>query len=110
MVKDRTARERQRRFRRKWRTAAYTKLCGDDIQCMRCGIDDLRVLQTDHINAGGKQDVRENHRGSYMSLVMHIANLSIEEARKEYQVLCANCNIIKRFEKKEDGESVWDRP
>ena len=82
------------------------RLSGDPPKCAHCGIGDFRVLQVDHINAGGQEDRRR--LGGYDSMLKHIMELPIEEAKKEYQVLCANCNIIKRFEKRESGISAWD--
>jgi len=71
-------------------------------------MDDLRVLQIDHVNAGGAEERRKLSQLGYSQLTQYIAKLPDEEARKKYQVLCANCNIIKRFEKEEAGESVWE--
>jgi len=73
---------------------------------MHCGMEDVRVLQVDHINAGGQEDRRK--LGGYIPMLKHIMELPIEEAKAKYQVLCANCNIIKRFESAEAGKSIWE--
>jgi len=67
--------------------------------------NDSRVLQIDHIHGGGNQEKRRNKgdRGShhYYDILRKIKNGS-----KDYQLLCANCNWIKRFENNETG---WGR-
>lgn len=62
-------------------------------QCKRCGIDDYRVLQIDHVDGGGKND----HRGS-PTQAMHRA---IIKGAPGYQLLCANCHQIKTVYPKE---------
>ena len=61
-------------------------------KCARCGFgDDYRVLQIDHINGGGS--IARRSRGSKAAL-RDVLNGST----KDYQLLCANCNVIKRHE------------
>lgn len=61
-------------------------------KCVRCGIEDLRVLQIDHIHGGG------GRRGlpPYPKILERM-----DEAKTLYQVLCANCNFLKAVENKE---------
>jgi len=60
--------------------------------CTRCGFDDKRALTLDHINNDGNVERAElGERGVY------------RKARKEhqpqhYQILCMNCQFIKRTE------------
>lgn len=68
-------------------------------KCKRCGFTDIRTLQLDHIDGGGRQARQNNStmRGgtafySYLRRNNYPDNL---------QVLCANCNFIKKFENKE---------
>ena len=71
------------------------KRLGD--KCESCGIMDRRVLQVDHINGGGSVERKlESVRTTYKK----IANAEIEI--EGYQILCANCNAIKRYTNKED--------
>lgn len=65
--------------------------------CRRCGMDDERCLQIDHINGGGRKEIMAM---SAYTRYMWIRNNS-EEAKRKYQVLCANCNWIKRHENNE---------
>jgi hypothetical protein len=65
--------------------------------CVRCGFSDTRALQIDHINGRGLQDGRTL---GYPNLyVYYTARPDI--AKKTLQVLCANCNWIKRTENRE---------
>lgn len=63
-------------------------------KCARCGFDDPRALQIDHINGGGRRD--ENTRG-----LNSFYNDVLVSVGTKYQCLCANCNAIKRVENKE---------
>ena len=63
--------------------------------CARCGFDDIRALQVDHINGGGNRDRREN--GGHKNIYNEIVRGGVEG----YQLLCANCNWIKRDENNE---------
>ena len=64
-------------------------------KCVMCGYEDWRALQVDHINGGGNQD-RKNIAHSQSAL-----NTDVRKNPKKYQLLCANCNWIKRYDNKE---------
>jgi len=71
--------------------AAVAKLGG---KCCKCGFDDARALQIDHINGGGtREQKRIGGRAIYQRVL---------DGYEGYQVLCANCNWIKRTEKDEN--------
>lgn len=59
---------------------------------------DVRCLQIDHIEGGGSKERRtvKNYETKYLYYVKHP-----KIAKKRLQVLCANCNWIKRHAKKE---------
>ena len=64
--------------------------------CASCGFDDQRALQVDHINGGGREERRRfKGTGPYYKYLLNEANFA------NYQVLCANCNIIKQHENRE---------
>jgi hypothetical protein len=63
-------------------------------KCVRCGIDDWRVLQIDHINGGGTQERRQ-----VTSFTRYYKDML--RSPEKYQVLCANCHQIKRYEERE---------
>lgn len=58
--------------------------------CVRCGFDDPRALQIDHIDGGGTSERRKI--GTYG--IWH----RVVDGEPGYQLLCANCNWIKRAE------------
>ena len=67
-------------------------------KCVRCGFNDYRALQIDHINGGGSKERKERlFGGKFHSHVIQ----SFMKGENKYQLLCANCNWIKRFENKE---------
>ncbi|MFA5130684.1 MAG: hypothetical protein WC477_07300 [Patescibacteria group bacterium] len=83
--------QRRRRLERKKR---IVKIFGN--KCQKCGFEDWRALQVDHINGGGLKEVKSfKHRDNYY------ASLEKEVLSGKYQLLCANCNWIKRYEEKE---------
>jgi hypothetical protein len=59
------------------------------------GCKDVRCLQIDHINGGGKKELESTNRYSYYVMVQK----KIKEGSKDYQLLCVNCNWIKRTER-----------
>jgi len=67
--------------------------------CASCGFSDRRALQIDHVNSDGAEDRRLNGNKNKHLLVIR----SLELGEKRYQLLCANCNWIKRHERQEWG-------
>ena len=63
-------------------------------KCVRCSFNDWRALQIDHIEANGKSDTRIMGSGAYHLRVL-------KDKTGKYQLLCANCNWIKRYENSE---------
>lgn len=74
---------------RQYRAAALQYLGG---KCVHCGFADPRALQIDHIHGGGRQDIRKNGHG------WRFYRRVISTPDGTYQLLCANCNWIKRTE------------
>ncbi len=65
--------------------------------CVRCGFSDPRALQIDHIGGGGnKEAIARRHGTSYYRHIKKVGGVG-------YQVLCANCNWIKRVENGEES-------
>jgi hypothetical protein len=64
--------------------------------CVRCGYDaDWRALEIDHISGGGAQDRKAARSlGAYYQAILDCGGVG-------YQILCANCNRIKRYENRE---------
>lgn len=67
-------------------------------KCEKCGITDKRVLQIDHIKGDGEKERRGKNRISSNKFCKKV--LSTPKG-KEYQLLCANCNWIKKYENEE---------
>lgn len=65
--------------------------------CIYCGFADGRALQVDHINGDGHLDRKTR---SWWDILNDILK---NGAQNRYQLLCANCNSIKRIEQKEHG-------
>ena len=68
-------------------------------KCIQCGFSDKRALQIDHINGGGSKERKE--KGFNAEFHKHVLK-SLMNGENKYQLLCANCNWIKRFENKEN--------
>lgn len=77
---------------RRWRVAALRKL---GAKCVKCGFADFRALQVDHVNGGGHAE-RTLRKSIYRGIAVGLDKIG------RYQLLCANCNWIKRFENNED--------
>ena len=75
------------------------KKCSNPDCLVPNGCSDVRCLQIDHVNSNGSQEIKEFGDNGYMYL-RHILQ-NIRMGSRDYQLLCANCNVIKRIEKKE---------
>ena len=60
-------------------------------QCSICGFTDERALQFDHINGGGDKNGRSYYK-----------YINDPDIKLKLQILCANCNWIKRHENNEN--------
>jgi hypothetical protein len=59
----------------------------------------FKALQIDHINGGGRKERNKvNGTRFYLDILSEI-----KLGSKDYQLLCANCNWIKRYENREYG-------
>lgn len=68
--------------------------------CKQCGFSDVRALQIDHIVGGqGRKD-----RAQYSTPIFY--RHVIEEGSNKFQVLCANCNTIKKIANREFGKEI----
>jgi hypothetical protein len=84
-------REYERNLNQRNRIQALMFLGG---KCNHCGINDIRVLQVDHVNGNGTKENKKIHARGVVMRVM--------ESPNDYQILCANCNWIKRWERGEN--------
>lgn len=61
-------------------------------------LNDSRCLQIDHINGGGYRELKRlKTQWAYYKYILE----QIKNGSKEYQLLCSNCNWIKRFKNNE---------
>ncbi len=94
--------QNKRNRERKAREEALVALGG---KCVRCGFNDPRALQFDHINGDGylEEHYKNHSTKQYYRLVA-------KNPDNMYQILCANCNWIKRFENNEHGQRIKGEP
>lgn len=64
--------------------------------CRKCGYSDSRALQIDHVENDGFKERSVSGQNYYPRMLRHPDFLS------RYQILCANCNWIKRFENRKN--------
>lgn len=80
------------------------RLLNIEMNCMRCGFNDIRALQIDHKNGHGHND-RKIFKLSGTSLYRFYLK-NPELAKETLQVLCANCNWIKKDENSEHAHPL----
>lgn len=92
---------------RKWRENKRKKIMSllGELKCKNCGFEDYRALQIDHINGGGNIQ-RKKLKSSALSIVFLEKEIRLK-GKKEYQILCANCNWIKRSENKNERNGKY---
>ena len=73
---------------------AETMVRYGDGRCARCGQDDIRVLELDHINGNGNAD-RIARAGGCRGGAPFYRALKAAGWPTGFQVLCANCHRIK---------------
>lgn len=78
----------------KQRTLIIEKLGG---KCVSCDFDDNRALAIDHKYGGGTKE-RKTIGGGYYTHILK----KINDGSDEYQILCFNCNQIKKIENNEE--------
>jgi hypothetical protein len=90
-------RENNKRYHHRIRMSVIGILGG---KCSRCGFEDWRALQIDHINGGGSKEK--------IACTVHYQSMVIKSAmngENKYQLLCANCNWIKGYENNETAHA-----
>ena len=76
---------------KRWRLEALDKLGNI---CLHCGYEDIRALHIDHVNGDGKHE-RNIRKSLNRKIALELVDIS------RYQLLCANCNWIKKVENNE---------
>jgi hypothetical protein len=67
-------------------------------RCASCNFNDMRALQLDHIFNNGAEERREIFGNRFAAGTMFYRWVRQQNYPEGYQVLCANCNIIKERE------------
>jgi len=83
-----------REYRRKLRSQIEIALGS---KCKSCGFSDPRALQIDHINGGGHKERLTLGSTSLLRKCIRLMQNSPDIFFSNYQLLCANCNWIKRY-------------
>lgn len=98
-------RESQRQHRHAVRKEILAMLGG--LRCAHCGYDaDWRALQIDHIHSDGGADKTTRQQVWWLR---DWVRRNVEYAKTRYQVLCANCNRIKAWDKGEFPRHTFRR-
>ncbi len=86
----------QRKYQMKLRESMFDIL---GYKCVICGFKDIRALQIDHIKGGGAKEQKNMNGNSGM--YRYYKN-NPDKAKKKLQILCANCNWIKKHSNNEN--------
>jgi len=89
----------QRRIQHKEIRKKLFQLLGND--CVRCGFSDIRALQLDRKNGHGYDDRKKFKLSGTLLYQFYLKNPGL--AKEKLQILCANCNWIKRDENNENA-------
>lgn len=71
--------------------------------CKRCGFSDVRALCVDHVNGGGHRESKKLGANIY-----RVALRRIRGGSSDYQLLCGNCNMIKKHERRESPPRKYE--
>lgn len=91
----------QQKQRRKVKTEIISHY-SPNLSCVRCGFNDIRALSIDHIDGGGKRQ-KEEIGVSRIGGIGFYRWLIRNNFPEGFQVLCMNCQFIKRIENHECG-------
>jgi hypothetical protein len=89
--------EKKQSLRAKLKAEIMSHYSGGTVSCT-CGYNDIRALSIDHIEGGGTQHRKEIASGG---LYRWLKKNGFPEG---YQVLCMNCQFIKRYENNEHAK------
>lgn len=87
--------EDKRIERQRLKTEVLSRYSNGEIICKNCGFKDERALQLDHIFNNGAEERREIFGDRTCAGTTFYRWIRQQNYPDGYQVLCANCNIIK---------------
>ena|SRR5579859_2065873 len=80
-------------------------LLGD--KCCKCGFNNPLALVMDHVKGDGSIERGRFSRDAITNYIVMAVKYNVKEALniifERYQILCANCNMIKAYENGENG-------
>ena len=88
----------RRRTEQELRLKILAHYSNNSMACAHCGFKDIRALSIDHINGGGNQHRKTTPGCKGTGFYYWLRRNNYPEG---YQVLCMNCQFIKRAENKE---------
>lgn len=72
-------------------------------KCSKCNFSDFRALEIDHVRNNGSE---ERKNWNVFPFLCHVLK-EVKKGSEDYQLLCANCNRIKEWERREEkGKGV----
>lgn len=89
-----------RRIRVEIKKEVFTHYCEGEPKCQKCGFSDIRALTIDHKNGDGAK-----HRKDLKACKLY-PWLKRNKYPEGFQVLCMNCQFIKKFENKEHSPRI----
>lgn len=95
----------QRDYKHRRRAEVLNKLggkCTNPYSFHKEDITDVRVLQIDHKRGWGTREMRTRFRYHNDIFLVYLLKLPEKELRASYQLLCANCNVLKRHKNHEN--------
>jgi len=100
------ARETHTKWRNNLRLKILNYISGGNPRCNFCGFSDIRILQIDHINGGGRQKIKRIG-GNRSTIYNTILRMSPAKVKEEYQILCPNCNWMKKLESEKERGGIY---
>lgn len=94
--RDRLQRDGRRRERQRRERARLAVITAFGSKCAECGFSDIRALHIDHVNGGGLREWRAFN----MDAVKYQRHVALLATSGKYQLLCANHNQIKEWERR----------
>ena len=92
--------------RNRLRDVVLNHYSGGDMCCRMCGFDDVRALTIDHIDNNGADERRRLFGDRLSAGTTFYRWLRKNNFPTGYQVLCMNCNWIKKVEHQNGGDSI----
>jgi hypothetical protein len=96
-----TDRADEKELRQRYKIDVLAYYCKGKPCCQQCGFDDLRALCLDHINHDGavhRQSISQTSRSRAAAGNTIYRWVKTHQYPEGFQVLCANCNMIKKAE------------